>query len=360
MKKYAYWLANLPGMTPHRSLLLRQNGATAEQLYGMSERELRTLVGIEEKLIGQILSSRESWDVDAGWAHFCESGIGFVSIEEAEYPKRLATIVNPPYALYYLGGLPQDDVRAVGVVGSRLRSAYGSQVAEKLTTALAEAGLNVISGLARGIDADAHRGALAGGGKSYAVLGCGVDLCYPRSNRYLYDRMLSQGGILSEYPPGTPPRPALFPQRNRIIAGLSDAVVVIEARKKSGSLITADYAMEQGREVYALPGRITDELSAGCNNLISQGAGILTGVEDFLRDLAPGAASGCTQMDFRKNLLEKDEMLVYTLLDFYPTGLGTMVEKSSFGLSELLDILERLERKGFARETVPNYYVRTL
>jgi DNA processing protein len=360
MKKYAYWLANLPGMTPHRSLLLRQNGAGAKQLYGMGERELHALIGIGEKLIGEILSSRESWDLDGEWMRFCESGIGFVSIEEAEYPKRLATIVNPPYALYYIGGLPQEEHRAVGVVGSRVRSAYGSQVAEKLTTALGEAGIDVVSGLARGIDADAHRGALSGGGKSYAVLGCGVDLCYPRANRYLYDRMITQGGILSEYPPGTPPRPALFPQRNRIIAGLCEAVVVIEARKRSGSLITADYAMEQGREVYALPGRITDELSCGCNNLIAQGAGVLTSVEDFLRDLAPETGPGYVQMDFRKNLLEKDEMLVYTLLDFYPIGLGTMVEKSSFGLSELLDILERLERKGFARETVPNYYVRTL
>jgi DNA processing protein len=360
MKKYAYWLANLPGMTPHRSLLLRQNGATAEQLYYMNEKELRALVGVEEKLIEQILMSRRAWDLDGAWTRFCESGTGFVSIEEEAYPKRLSMIVNPPYALYYLGELPQEDHRAVAVVGSRLRSAYGSQVAEKLTAALAEAGIDVVSGLARGIDADGHRGALFAGGKSYAVLGCGVDLCYPRANRYLYDKMLTQGGILSEYPPGTPPRPALFPQRNRIIAGLSEVVVVVEARKKSGSLITADYAMEQGREVYALPGRVTDELSCGCNNLIAQGAGILTGVEDFLRDLALEADSGSVQMDFRKNLLEKDEMLVYTLLDFYPTGLGTMVEKSSFGLRELLDILDRLEQKGFARETVPNYYVRTI
>jgi DNA processing protein len=172
--------------------------------------------------------------------------------------------------------------------------------------------------------------------------------------------MMAQGGIISEYPPGTPPRQVYFPQRNRIIAGLSDAVVVIEARKKSGSLITADYAMEQGRDVYALPGRITDELSLGTNNLIAQGAAALTGVEEFLRDLSIDMDASCVQIDFRKNFLEKDEMLVYTLLDFYPTGLGTMVEKSSFSLTDLLDILDRLESKGFARETVPNYYVRTV
>jgi DNA processing protein len=360
MKKYAYWLSRVPGMTAYRGALLRQNGISAEELYGMREQTLRRIPRLEEKWIGQITESQKTWDLDGEWAHFCESGIGFVSIEEPDYPRRLFTIVNPPYALYYCGGLPPEEKRAVAIVGARARSAYGSQIAEKLAAALAGADIAVISGLARGIDGDGHKGALAAGGKSYAVLGCGPDICYPRANRYLYDKMLSQGGIISEYPPGTAPLPALFPQRNRIIAGLSDVVVVIEARDKSGSLITADYAMEQGREVYALPGRVTDPLSSGCNRLIAQGAGILTGVEDFLRELALEADCGMVQMDFRKNLLEKDELMVYTLLDFYPMGLGTMVEKSPFCLSELLEILDRLEHKGFARETIPNYYVRTI
>jgi DNA processing protein len=360
MKRYTYWMANLPGLTAHRLLLLRQNKITAERLFHMGEEELRGLVGLDRRFTDNILIAQKNKDIEGDWMRFCEKGINFVSIEEEDYPKRLKNITGPPYALYYLGSLPKEEARAVSVVGSRVRSAYGSQVAEKLTTALGENKIEVISGLALGIDADAHRGALAGGGRSYAVLACGVDHCYPRTNRYLYDQMLTQGGIISEYPPGTPPRQIYFPQRNRIIAGLSDTVVVIEARKKSGSLITADYAMEQGRDVYALPGRITDELSFGTNNLIAQGAAALTGVEEFLRDLSIDIDSSYVQMDFRKNFLEKDEMLVYTLLDFYPTGLGTMVEKSSFSLTDLLDILDRLESKGFARETVPNYYVRTV
>ena len=151
-----------------------------------------------------------------------------------------------------------------------------------------------------------------------------------------------------------------IPQRNRIIAGLADYVIVMEARKKSGSLITADYAMEQGKEVYALPGRVTDALSEGTNHLIQQGAGIFVSVEDFLQELQLQPPNITTQIDFRKNLLEKDESLVYALLDFYPVGLGTLIEKSPYGLAEILPVLERLEQKGFIQETIPNYYIKTI
>ena len=140
----------------------------------------------------------------------------------------------------------------------------------------------MVSGMARGIDGIAQKAALEAGGASFAVLGCGVDICYPEENRELYDRLLQEGGILSEYPPGMPPEPKLFPPRNRIISGLSDLVLVIEARKKSGTLITVDMALEQGREVYALPGRVSDKLSDGCNRLIRQGAGVATCPEDIL------------------------------------------------------------------------------
>ena len=218
----------------------------------------------------------------------------------------------------------------------------------------------MISGMAYGIDTDGHKGALDGGGQTFAVLGCGADVCYPKRNAYLYEKIQKEGGILSEFAPKTQPLPAYFPQRNRIIAGLSDYTVVIEARLKSGSLITADYAVEQGREVYALPGRVTDALSQGCNALIQQGAGVITSVEEFLGELHLDTGNTVSQTNFHKLLLEKDEVLVYALFDLRPIGLGTMVEKSPFGLAELLDILERLEQKGFIKETIPNFYVKTI
>ena len=360
MSMYAYWLANIRGMTAAKIKKIRQVCPSAEELYGLSEGTLSRVEGIGREDVDAILESRKNWNLEKEWMKLQERGIGFVSLEDASYPKKLSYIVQAPYGLYYLGELPKEDQKRVAIVGARTRSAYGGQIAEKLAYALAEAGVDVISGMALGIDADGHRGALAGGGKSYAVLGCGVDVCYPKSNDYLYDKLQRQGGILSEFPPGTKPLPVFFPQRNRIIAGLSDYTVVIEARIKSGSLITADFAMEQGREVYALPGRINDPLSQGCNSLIQQGAGIITSVEDFLKEISLDTSNLACQMDFRKNLLEKDETLVYSLFDFYPVGLGTMVEKTSLGLSELLDILERLEHKGFIRETIPNFYIKTI
>ena len=165
---------------------------------------------------------------------------------------------------------------------------------------------------------------------------------------------------MSEYAPGISPKPYRFPARNRIIAGLCDCLIVIEAREKSGSLITADFAMEQGKDVYALPGRITDPLSAGTNHLIRQGAQILYNIEDFLKEWDFFDVSNTLQMDFRKNVLEKDEWLVYSLLDFCPVGIGTLSDQSSLPILTLLDILERLQRKGFVKEIVPNYFVQTV
>ena len=171
---------------------------------------------------------------------------------------------------------------AAAIIGARLASGYGREQARRFARRLASRGITIISGMARGIDGIAQKAALDAGGRSYAVLGCGVDICYPEENRELYDRLLQEGGIISEYPPGTYPEARLFPQRNRIISGLSDLVLVIEARKKSGTLITVDMALEQGREVYALPGRVSDALSDGCNRLIRQGAGPATCPEDIL------------------------------------------------------------------------------
>ena len=359
MSMYAYWLANT-GLTVYKLTGLMTEGIGAEELYALQESQMKKIRVLDEKDVEKITQSRRHWEVQERWGKLQEEGIGFVCVEEARYPQKLRQILAAPYALYYIGRLPEETRKSVAIVGARTRSAYGSQITGKLARALAQNRMDIISGMAMGIDADAHSGALEENGDTYAVLGCGVDVCYPKRNRYLYEKMQDRGGILSEYPPGTPPLPGYFPQRNRIIAGLADYVIVMEARKKSGSLITADYAMEQGKEVYALPGRVTDALSEGTNHLIQQGAGIFVSVEDFLQELQLQPQNITTQIDFRKNLLEKDESLVYALLDFYPVGLGTLIEKSPYGLVEILPVLERLEQKGFIQETIPNYYIKTI
>lgn len=357
---YRYWFDNIKGITPVKKRILYETFDNAENIYHAPESAIAKTVGIETEDIGAITESRRQWSLEGAWTRLQEKGISLVTLEDAEYPEKLKKIVAPPYALYYRGHLPRKEHKSVAIVGARGRSAYGSQVARALAKRLAEADVDVISGMALGIDTDGHMGAIDGSGATYAVLGCGVDICYPRSNRFLYEQIPERGGILSEFVPGTQPLPSLFPQRNRIISGLSDYVVVIEARLKSGSLITADYAMEQAREVYALPGRITDELSQGCNHLIQQGAGVFVSVEDFLKEMRISGNFAEGQMDFRKNLLEKDETLVYSLFDFHPLGLGSLVEKTPYSLLEVLDILERLQQKGFVKETIPNFYVKTI
>ncbi len=359
--KYEYWLDNIPTLTGDKKRRLVNAVQGAEEVYQLSLYELKKLSFLTEEQAKEVHKSKRKWDVDEKWFQLLEQGIGFICMGQSEFPEKIKNIPNPPFALYYVGSLPDPYRKSVAIVGARGRSAYGSEFAQKLAKTLTDRGVQVISGMAKGIDTDAHRGAIEAQKDTYAVLGCGVDICYPSANRYLYQQILEyQGGIISEYAPGTQPLPYQFPQRNRIISGFSDCVVVVEAKEKSGSLITADFAMEQGRDVFAVPGRICDPLSQGCNRLIKQGAGMIQSVEDFLLDLDLLSEISYTQMDFRKKLLEKDESMVYSLTDFRPVGLSTLVDKTGLSITRLLEIIQRLENMGMIKETFTNYYVRTM
>ena len=220
----------------------------------------------------------------------------------------------------------------------------------------------MISGLARGVDAAAHAGALAAGGKTYGVMGCGVDFCYPTSSRNLYHTMQQQGGILSEFSPGTPPLAYHFPLRNRIISGLSQAVLVVEAKEKSGSLITADAALEQGRTVFALPGRAGDLLSEGCNRLIYQGAIPVWKPEIILEEMKWTKNKGKIQENFteeKKIVLAREDDLVYSCLDLNPKAVSQLQDETGLSSGSLLKSLYYLTAKDLAREVWQNYYIRT-
>jgi DNA processing protein len=358
--KYSLWLSIVPGIGTARIRELFSYFGSAREVYFATEEQLLAVKGLTDANRESLIEHRRNKDPDREWWQLSQKGISFTSMEWDSYPRRLLNITNPPYGLYYKGDLPREEEKTVAIVGARNRSAYGQGVARELAKSLAEGGVCVISGLAMGIDADAHQGALAGSGRTCAVLGNGVDVCYPARNRFLYEQIPQHGGLISEYPPDMQPLSGCFPARNRIISGLSDCVVVIEAREKSGSLITADYAMEQGKDVYALPGRITDALSGGCNRLIAQGAGIISNIDDFLKDWAIIRQGDSISFDFRKNLLEKEEMLVYSELDFRPVGIGTLLERTSLQLTELLDVLMRLQEKGFVRETTPNFFTQVV
>ncbi len=356
--KEAYWLANVRGISARKKRRLVETAGSARDVYSLTERQIRRLAILTAAEQDALIAGK-ACDADRGYAALGAQGITFVSIGDEDYPDRLTALPDAPFGLYVKGRLPDPERKQVAVVGARMCSEYGRAAATELGRTLAGLGVNIISGMARGIDAAGHEGALAGGGYTCAVLGCGADVCYPASNRRLYGEILETGGVISEYPPGTGPLPGYFPQRNRIIAGLSDVVIVVEARERSGSLITADCALEQGKEIYAVPGRIYDPLSAGCNNLIRQGAGIIAGAEDFKKELGL-CGQTMVQESFVNLLLEKNDRLVYSCVDFRPKNMEKLLDETGLMLPELAEILERLTQNGFITETFKNCYIRKI
>ena len=271
-REFSYWLCNIEEIGRITVSRLMQKAGSAEKVYRMQEDVLAGIL-TPSQLAG-FMKARQEKKVKQDYQKLCLKGMRFIPFSDPEYPRRLRAIPDPPNGIYVRGGLPEEEKPAVAVIGARMCSEYGRYAAAQYAAALSGAGVNVISGLARGIDGISQEAALRAGGKTYAVLGCGADICYPVENRKIYDKIPGQGGILSEFPPGTSPKSIFFPMRNRIISGLSDMVLVVEARKKSGTLITVDMALEQGKEVFVVPGRVTDALSSGCNELIRQGAGV--------------------------------------------------------------------------------------
>ena len=354
--EYKYWFAAEFHVSAAKKYKIIQAGYQPEEIYHLKEKERILFCAYFDIPLENLINAIKVSDMGDKLREMEKKQIAFVTISDPGYPEKLKHIQNPPYGLFYKGQLPKNSV-AVGIVGARKCSEYGRGTAAALGRLLAENQVAVISGLAAGIDCAGHAGALAGKGKTYGVLGCGPDICYPKSSRELYENILSQnGGILSEYPPGTHPLPGYFPERNRIISGLSDILAVIEARKKSGSLITADFALEQGKEIFAVPGRICDENFYGCNQLISQGAGILYDREKFLKDCNLKMEnceniSKCSQLG-----LEKEEQVLYSCLDLEPKFIDIIIEETGLSFLETLHLLHKLKKQGLVRECFKNYF----
>lgn len=361
--QYQYWLSNIEGIGSVTIEKLMNYVGSAEELYFLPEEQYERMTEVRKGERQKILESRKRWDLDGAWEKFQKKGISFVSQEMERYPDKLRYIHNPPYSIYFKGDLPDEHRRAVAIVGARRCSEYGRNMAEKLGEQLAKYQIPVISGMAMGVDSYGHIGALRGKGKTFAVLGCGVDICYPAAHKQLYQEILDNGGIISEYPPGTEARPQLFPARNRIISALSDTIVLVEAKEKSGSLITADFALEQGKDIFAFPGRATDELSFGCNALIRQGAGIITSVDSFLADIGVLGQNECRQESlfekFPNFFLEKEESMVYSCLDLRPRSLEEISFRTGIKTQYLTSLIQGMIEKGVLKETFRNYYIRT-
>ena len=280
----AYIALNMvDGVGPVRVRALRDRFGEPQAILAASKTELMQVEGVGEEVARSITSWREKVDLDAELQRIEKSGVGVVSCDDAEYPKHLREIYDPPLVLYVKGTLSERDALAIAVVGSRRTSLYGQDMARKLAFQLARVGVTVVSGLARGIDTAAHNGALQAKGRTVAVIGCGIDIVYPAENKKLADEIVEKGGaVVTEFPFGVQPDRQNFPMRNRIISGWSLGVVVVEANLKSGALITANQAGEQGRQVFAVPGRADSILSKGANKLIKDGAKLTEDVEDIL------------------------------------------------------------------------------
>ena len=280
--KYWVWLTTLPGLTDHSKQLLMAHFSSPEDIYYADEEALWQVNGLRKEQAA-LLDNKSLSAADRVLSDCARKDIFLVTMADALYPERLRNIYQPPLLLYGKGAMPLfDEEAAVTVVGTRSCTPYGIHCAEKLGYELTQQGGMVVSGMAKGIDAAAMRGALRFGGFTCGVLGGGVDVIYPAENRRLYEDIAATGVLLSEYPPGTEPKGSHFPVRNRIISGLSLGVLVVEAPERSGALITANTALEQGRDVFAVPGPINADTSRGCNQLIRDGAGLVMEAWDVL------------------------------------------------------------------------------
>jgi DNA processing protein len=332
-----------------------------DRLWAADARALQMLGGISSQAARRIVAGRgEERRLDEELRRAGEAGVAVVTLEDAEYPALLRTIPDPPLALYVRGRLA-DERPGIAVVGSRHASAYGLQCADRLGYDLALRGLAVVSGLARGIDGAAHEGALKAGGRALAVRGNGLAQIYPLEHEELAARVAEQGALVSEYPLETPPHARNFPRRNRIIAGLSLGVVVVEAARRSGALITADLALEQGREVFAVPGPMTAVTSQGTHALLKQGARLVTSVEDILEELGLEEPAPPARLGPRpgRTALEEPQARVFACVSAQePHYLDVIASESGLAVADVSSALVQLELKRLVRQLPGKRFVR--
>jgi len=349
-RKYWLGLKMCPAIR-NRIYVLTERAGGPKRLWG-ANKDLLKEIGLSDELAAEAIAFRASIDLDAAYRKLTDKYISIVTDEDDNYPELLKHAPNRPKALFVKGALEKYKT-AVAIVGSRKSTAYGKAFASELAADMVSAGVVIISGAARGIDTAAHRGAIEAGGTTYAVLGCGLDTVYPPENKNLFSQIISSGALISEYPPETPPLAHNFPARNRIVAGMCQGVVVVEAGAKSGALITADFALDYGRDVFAVPGHNRSEMSRGTNKLIKQGAFLVETSEDILsvlgieHKLCPQTN---TLTDIEKDLLE--------VLGWEPKRLDEIAKETNGGLASAPAILLSLELTGYIKKDITGNYIR--
>jgi len=349
-----YWLAwnKIPDIGPKRFFKLLEYFGTAEAAWQAKSGEISRVLVLSSKISSRIFEEKNNNIPERELDLIKRHKVNILTIEDTLYPDNLKTIHYPPPVLYYKGTIVESDKNSISIVGSRKATYYGKMVAEKLSKDLALAGLTIISGMARGIDTATHKGTLSVKGRTIAVLGCGIDYIYPPENRKLAQEIEESGAVLSEFPLSTLPERQNFPRRNRIISGLSLGTVVVEAAEKSGALITADFALDQGKEVFAIPGNINSPLSNGTHNLIKQGAKLVNNYRDILEEIHIEVPQNTTEKEIpaKGMSLTEKEKIIYQLITKEPTQIDEIIEISKLSAGKVSEILLSLELQDLIKE----------
>lgn len=357
MASRKYWVGFniVPGIGPTKLRALLDHFGDLEPAWS-ADRDALTQAGLDQRAIRSLISVRQRVDLDAEMAKLERRHVQALNWDDETYPALLEQIYAPPPVLYVRGNLRPEDEWAVAIVGTRRATVYGKQVAAMLGRDLARNGVTVVSGLARGIDVVAHRAALEAGGRTIAVMACGLDRVYPPEHRDLAQEITQHGALVSDYALGTPPEAINFPPRNRIISGLSLGVIVVEAGHRSGALITVDFALDQGRDVFAVPGNILNKTSMGCNQLIQNGAQMVLETRDVLQELNLTMIEQHIQA---KAVLPSDptEAKLLELVSDRPTHVDEICRQSDMPVHEVSSALAMMELKGMVRQAGGMHYV---
>ncbi|MFN8529418.1 MAG: DNA-processing protein DprA [Anaerolineae bacterium] len=359
--EHPYWLgfSLIPGIGSRRIETLLHAFGTLSTAWHAPEAQLRA-AGLPDQSLHSLVTGRKRLDLHQEWTKVIRTGARLIIRTDDAYPTRLAEIEDAPPLLYVRGEVTAADSRALAIVGTRKPSHYGLEVARKLARELAEQGITIISGLAQGIDAAGHQAALEAGGRTIAVLGSGIDQIYPREHYTLASRLIEQGALISEFPLGSPPDARHFPQRNRIISGLSLGVLVVEAPEKSGALITATYAVEQGRDVFAVPGNILNPASRGGHRLIQDGAKLVTDVRDILEEFDITYAQNEVREVTEQAAPESDvERQIFRLLSHEPLHVDVVIRQCGLPTALVTSTLTILELKGLVNNIGGMQYIKT-
>lgn len=373
---YDIWLSSAVQSVSHIDHLLERFG-DAEGIFHAEDDVIKNdpvLSPLEKTLL---TTPEKDENLRSRFEYMQRNDIRMICRHEKDYPERFDCLSDRPYGIFVQGNIPPGHVPAIAVVGSRRASTYGINVAEHFSKVLAAAGVVIVSGLAMGIDGIGHKSALEEGGMTVGILGSGIGVPYPKENWEIYRQMREYACILSEYGPGVPPMKQNFPHRNRLISALADGIIVVEAAERSGTLITVDRGLEQGKDIFAIPGRIGDRNSEGCLNLIRQGAYLVTEPEQILEELAvhyPSLTRYCNDFqqqsfpflnefdDFNENSenlilgIARDEKVVYDLCRLDARHFDELLSESGLSVARLSEVLYSLQEKGIVRQAVPNYY----